>query len=62
LALADPTISVVRLSRNFGQHAAIQAGLSRTSGESIAVMDCDLQDRPEEIPALLRARCKKASM
>jgi dolichol-phosphate mannosyltransferase len=48
----DPTVVGVRLSRNFGQHAAIQAGLSRVRGEWIVVMDCDLQDRPEEVPRL----------
>lgn len=52
LAENDPAIVGVRLSRNFGQHAAIQAGLSRTRGEWIVVMDCDLQDRPEEVPRL----------
>ena len=42
----------VRLSRNFGQHPAIMAGLERSAAEWIVVMDCDLQDRPEEIPRL----------
>lgn len=42
----------INLSRNFGQHYAISAGLSVCSGEWIVVMDCDLQDRPEEIPNL----------
>ncbi len=52
LAKDDPSIVGVRLSRNFGQHAAIQAGLSRVRGEWVIVMDCDLQDRPEEVPRL----------
>ncbi len=42
----------VRLSRNFGQHPAISAGLARARGEWTVVMDCDLQDRPEEIERL----------
>lgn len=42
----------VNLSRNFGQHYAISAGISLTKGDWIVVMDCDLQDRPEEIPNL----------
>jgi polyisoprenyl-phosphate glycosyltransferase len=52
LAMNDSAIVGLRLSRNFGQHAAIQAGLSRVRGEWIIVMDCDLQDRPEEVPRL----------
>ena len=50
----DNSVKGVRLSRNFGQHYAITAGLEMTSGEWIVVMDCDLQDRPEEIPTLLK--------
>ena len=42
----------LRLSRNFGQHPAITAGLKYSSGEWVVVMDCDLQDMPEEIPNL----------
>lgn len=42
----------IRLSRNFGQHNAITAGLAHSSGDWVVIMDCDLQDRPEEIPAL----------
>lgn len=42
----------IQLSRNFGQHYAITAGLEASSGDWIVVMDCDLQDRPEEIPLL----------
>ena len=42
----------INLSRNFGQHYAITAGLHYATGEWVVVMDCDLQDRPEEIPNL----------
>lgn len=52
----------VRLSRNFGQHAAISAGLLEARGDTIIVMDCDLQDRPEEIPKLLRALSDKVEI
>jgi len=48
----NPRVKGLNLSRNFGQHYAITAGLSYASGEWIVVMDCDLQDRPEEIPNL----------
>lgn len=49
----DSRIIGLDLSRNFGQHSAINAGLEYASGDRIVVMDCDLQDRPEEIPRLL---------
>jgi len=48
----DPRVKGIRLSRNFGQHYAITAGLDHSQGEWVVVMDCDLQDRPEEIPRL----------
>jgi len=48
----DRRIKGIRLSRNFGQHNAITAGLSVAAGDWIVVMDCDLQDRPDEIPNL----------
>jgi polyisoprenyl-phosphate glycosyltransferase len=55
LELADTFDFVhgIRLSRNFGQHAAISAGIEHARGDRIVVMDCDLQDVPEEIPRLL---------
>lgn len=48
----DDRVKGIRLSRNFGQHAAISAGLDATSAEWFVVMDCDLQDRPEDIAQL----------
>jgi polyisoprenyl-phosphate glycosyltransferase len=48
----DDRVKGINLSRNFGQHTAITAGLDAASGEWVVVMDCDLQDRPEEIPKL----------
>jgi dolichol-phosphate mannosyltransferase len=42
----------IKFSRNFGQHYAITAGLDQAQGEWIVVMDCDLQDQPEEIQKL----------
>lgn len=47
-----PQVKSIRLSRNFGQHPAIMAGLSQARGEWIVVMDCDLQDQPKEIVKL----------
>jgi dolichol-phosphate mannosyltransferase len=52
LAARDSRVRAIRLSRNFGQHAAITAGLGESRGRWIVVMDCDLQDPPEEIPTL----------
>ena len=48
----DKRVKGVNLSRNFGQHNAITAGLSFSNGDWVVVLDCDLQDRPEEIPNL----------
>lgn len=52
LAKQDLHVRVYRLSRNFGQHAAITAGMHHCSGAWAVVMDCDLQDPPEDIPRL----------
>jgi glycosyltransferase involved in cell wall biosynthesis len=52
IALKDPHVKGVDLSRNFGQIRAITAGLHYAEGEWVVVMDCDLQDKPEEIARL----------
>jgi glycosyltransferase involved in cell wall biosynthesis len=52
LADADPRVKGLQFSRNFGQHYGITAGLDHCDGDWVVVMDCDLQDRPEEIPRL----------
>jgi len=49
LCARDERVKGINLSRNFGQHYAITAGLDHARGEWVVVMDCDLQDRPEEI-------------
>jgi len=54
LAAADKRIKGINLSRNFGQHHAITAGVDHCRGDWVVVMDCDLQDRPEELPRLYR--------
>jgi len=54
LCKRDPAVKGINFSRNFGQHYAITAGLTRASGDWIVVMDCDLQDMPEEIVPLFR--------
>ncbi|WP_408006209.1 glycosyltransferase family 2 protein [Pseudalkalibacillus sp. A8] len=50
----DRQIKGIDLSRNFGQHHAITAGLDHSSGDWVVVMDCDLQDRPENIKDLYK--------
>jgi len=52
-AMNDQHVKGIKLSRNFGQHVAINAGLQHASGDFIVVMDCDLQDNPRDIPLLL---------
>ena len=49
----DRRVKLVRLSRRLGQAIAITAGIDRASGDAVIMMDADLQDRPETIPALL---------
>jgi dolichol-phosphate mannosyltransferase len=52
LARRDARVKGIQFSRNFGQHYGITAGLDYCDGDWVVVMDCDLQDRPEEIPRL----------
>jgi dolichol-phosphate mannosyltransferase len=54
LAKKNPKIIGIKLSRNFGQHYAITAGLDQAKGDWVVVMDCDLQDQPEEIEKLYK--------
>lgn len=53
LAASNVRIKAVHLIRNFGQHAAIAAGMRHVSGDAVVWMDADLQDVPEEIPRLV---------
>jgi polyisoprenyl-phosphate glycosyltransferase len=52
LAAKDPRVKGLQFSRNFGQHYGITAGLDFSDGDWTVIMDCDLQDRPEEIGPL----------
>ena len=54
LAMSDSRIRGIQFSRNFGQHYGITAGLDISAGDWVVVMDCDLQDAPEEIPRLYK--------
>ena len=51
----DSRVAVLGLSRNFGKEAATTAGLDHAQGDAVVVIDADLQDPPEVIPALIAA-------
>lgn len=53
LAAQDDRLRGFKLSRNFGQHNAITAGLDKVRGDWVVIMDCDLQDKPEDIGRLI---------
>jgi glycosyltransferase involved in cell wall biosynthesis len=53
VAAADPRFRIVRLRKNFGQSAALQAGFDHATGDVIATMDGDLQNDPADLPAML---------
>lgn len=53
LANTQSNLKAIKLSRNFGQHNAISAGLKYATGEYVVVMDCDLQDNPKYIKDLV---------
>lgn len=52
LCARDTKVKGINLAHNFGQPYAITAGLSYAQGDYIAVIDCDLQNKPEDLPAL----------
>jgi glycosyltransferase involved in cell wall biosynthesis len=54
IALNDPHVRVIQLRRNFGQTAAISAGVAHSTGERLVFMDGDLQNDPIDIPRLLQ--------
>lgn len=54
-ALRDARMTLVELSRNFGKEAAMSAGFDHAGGDAVVVLDADLQDPPELIPAMVDA-------
>jgi glycosyltransferase involved in cell wall biosynthesis len=54
LQAADPRVTVIDLSRNFGKEIAMTAGLDHADGDAVAIIDADLQDPPELIPEMIR--------
>lgn len=53
IAASNANVRIIHLSRNFGQQAALQAGLAAADGDVVVVMDSDLQDDPQAIPRFL---------
>lgn len=56
LAAAGKPVRVIKLSRNFGQTAALAAGIAASRGASVALMDGDRQNDPADIPRMMAAR------
>jgi len=54
LVAADPRIKGISFSRNFGQQAALTAGMDAAAGDAVILMDADLQDEPEALPCFIR--------
>jgi len=54
LAVQDPHVAGVRLSRNFGHQLAVTAGLTKARGERVLIIDSDLQDPPELLPDMMK--------
>jgi glycosyltransferase involved in cell wall biosynthesis len=52
LAASDPCVKVISFQKNYGKSAALQVGFEHTKGNVVITMDADLQDSPDEIPAL----------
>ncbi|MCW5907294.1 MAG: glycosyltransferase family 2 protein [Chitinophagales bacterium] len=54
LSAANPNIKGIRFRKNYGKSAALQVGFSHAAGDVVITMDADLQDSPDEIPALYK--------
>ncbi|MGG5507238.1 MULTISPECIES: glycosyltransferase family 2 protein [unclassified Myroides] len=54
LSQQDPSVKGIKFQRNFGKSQALHAGFAQAEGEVVITMDADLQDSPDEIPALYR--------
>jgi len=55
LSTKDPRVKIIKLRKNYGQHAAVLCGMKHASGDFIITMDDDLQNPPEEMPHLINA-------
>lgn len=54
LAAEDKHVKVLSFSRNFGHQEAVSAGMAKSSGDAVVIIDCDLQDPPELIPDMVK--------
>lgn len=54
LSAKDKQVKYIHFSRNFGKEAAMYAGLSKSKGDYVTIMDADLQDPPSLLPEMLR--------
>ena len=61
IAIADPVVTVINLSRNFGHQAAVTAGIHHCQSDLAVIIDADLQDPPELIPDLLECLKKEGA-
>lgn len=53
IASKDPRVKVISFSRNFGHQEAVSAGMAKSKGDAVVIIDCDLQDPPEVIPDMV---------
>lgn len=53
IAANDEHVKVLSFSRNFGHQEAVSAGMAKSSGSAVIIIDCDLQDPPEVIPEMI---------
>ncbi|QAA94688.1 glycosyltransferase family 2 protein [Pollutimonas thiosulfatoxidans] len=58
---SDPKVHVIELSRNFGHHAAIIAGLSHCQGDQVFLIDCDLEEQPEWLSLFYKTQIETQS-
>ena len=56
----DRAVKVISFSRNFGHQEAVSAGMAKSSGDAVIIIDCDLQDPPEVIPEMIQKVAKPA--
>lgn len=54
IASTDKNVKVISFSRNFGHQEAVSAGMAKSVGKAVIIIDCDLQDPPEVIPEMIQ--------